>query len=108
MPLQKTALLRPEQGVRFSCVLHKHRAATGPPLLCQSSMDRSDCWLVTADNTHFKPALQQLYIHRLVQRALCMLHEVHACNMEDFKLELGRSDENTVYYELHPADPGET
>ncbi len=28
--------------------------------------------------------------------------------MEEFKLELDRSDENTVYYELHPADPGET
>ena len=26
--------------------------------------------------------------------------------MEDFKLELDRNDENTVFYEIHPADPG--
>ena len=26
--------------------------------------------------------------------------------MEDFKLELDRSDENTVFYEIHPADLG--
>lgn len=28
--------------------------------------------------------------------------------MEDFKLELDRSDENTAYYEIHPAGIGET